>query len=191
MTTIKKGLRIAVLPLWLAISMTTAHGQQAKVTENTVAVNTVAAQPGPVHAVLSAHIVRTKDSKELLSDDSRKALPGDVIEYRVIYRNTGKQAVASVEAMLPLPEGATYQSGSARPNVFMARIGKQKEFFPTPIKRQVMEEGQPKEVDIPSSEYRELRWNLGELTAGESKTVSARIVVPGNVASALPAKPVP
>lgn len=178
MSTIKTGLRIAVLPLWLAISIAAAHGQQVKVTENTVA-----AQQGPVHAVLSAHIVQMKSGKEVLSDDARKALPGDVIEYRVIYRNTGKQAVANVEAMLPLPEGATYQDGSARPKIFMARIGNEKEFLVTPIKRQMLDAGGAKKVEVPSSEYRELRWNLAELSGGESKTVSARIVVPGNTAT--------
>ena len=179
MITTKTGLRVAVLPLWLAILMTTAHAQQAVPAAPIAPMPTAATEKSLVHAVLSAHKVQTKDGKEIFSDDALHARPGDVIEYRVLYRNAGVQAVGDVQATLPLPEGATYQSESARPISFMARIEGVPEFSDAPIKRNIVEAGRTKEIIVPTSEYRELRWNLGELAAGQSKTVSARIVVPG------------
>ena len=184
MTTTKTGLRVAVLPLWLAILITTAHAQQA-VPAVSVSLMPTTAVTGQslVQAVLSAHKVQIKDGKEIFSDDARHARPGDVIEYRVAYRNASLQTIGDVQATLPLPEGTTYQSKSARPIKFTARIEGAREFSATPIKRNIVEAGRTKEINVPSSEYRELRWNLGELVAGQSKTVSARIVVPGGAKS--------
>ncbi|KAF3997088.1 DUF11 domain-containing protein [Glaciimonas immobilis] len=177
MTTINAVLRIAVVPLCLIASMMTAHGQQI------VSAGEVNVVQGPVQATLSSHTLQIKDGKEVFIDDPRQVRPGDVIEYRVTYLNFSEQTVSDVQATLPIPIGANYLAGSARPALVMARTMNGtttvlSDFVPVPIKRQVVVAGKSQAVDVPESEYRELRWNLAELKKGESKTVKARIVVP-------------
>ncbi|MBP6896218.1 MAG: hypothetical protein KBC94_17530, partial [Pseudacidovorax sp.] len=41
--------------------------------------------------------------------------PGDVLEYRAVYRNVSKQALKGVAANLPLPEGLEYVARTAQP----------------------------------------------------------------------------
>ena len=178
MSTSKIGFRIALISMSLALLTAGAHAQQPPLKSDAPA----AMAQGPVHATLSAHKVKIKDGKEERFEDAGEARPGDVIEYRTVYRNTGTQVVRDVQAILPLPAGAVYQPGSARPAEVMARVNDTADFAAVPLKRKITEAKQSKETDVPPAEYRALRWNLGELAPGQSKTVSARIVVPGGAA---------
>ena len=59
-------------------------------------------------------IVRGADGKEnYTSADSAK--PGDVIEYKAVYRNKGKKAATNLLATIPVPLGTDYLTGSAKP----------------------------------------------------------------------------
>jgi hypothetical protein len=49
--------------------------------------------------------------------------------------------------------------------------------------------GQEVEVIVPQSEYRALRWNLGDLGTNQSQTVAARMRVAVDVAATAPATP--
>jgi len=101
--------------------------------------------------------------------------PGDVLEYRAVYRNVSKQALKGVAANLPLPEGLEYVARTAQP-------GKGVQFA---LKADGTYEAEPlmrKGADgrmqpVPLNEYRQIRWRLEELAPGAEAVVSARAKV--------------
>ena len=106
-----------------------------------------------------------------------EAKPGDTIEYQVTYRNHGKTAATAVAATLPVPAGAMiYLDGSAAPKTVQASLdGKQ--FGPLPLTREVVRNGRRSVEPVPPTEYRFLRWELGDLAPGKAATVTSRMRV--------------
>ena len=107
-----------------------------------------------------------------------KAKPGDVIEYVADYKNVPDEKTKGplkVQANLPVPAGMEYLPSTAVPaNVMATSDGTH--FAPVPLKRTVTgADGKPKEELVPYSEYRSLRWELGEIAPGATKTVKARM----------------
>jgi len=118
-------------------------------------------------------VVRTSDGKEVLQVADR-AMPGEVIQYDALYRNQGRTGVRNLQPTLPIPAGLEYLPDSANPAPSKASVDG-KNFAPIPLMRQVaLPDGKTKEEPIPTSEYRALRWDLGELDAGKNTLVSAR-----------------
>jgi uncharacterized repeat protein (TIGR01451 family) len=130
-----------------------------------------AAEPNQVDVALHAFQVAAQDKLV----PATEARPGDVIEYQVTYHNTSKAAAKHVDATLPVPPGGlAYLEGSAKPATLLASVdGKQ--FAAPPLKREVKRDGRTVIETIPPAEYRFLRWSLGDLAAGQSVTVSARM----------------
>ncbi|MBI3899679.1 MAG: DUF11 domain-containing protein [Gammaproteobacteria bacterium] len=140
----------------------------------------VTADSGDVAAKLSAFlVVHPTNGKESLRPGDR-AEPGDTVEYRAIYSNSGKSTARNVEATLPIPAGTTvYLHDSARPAAALASTDGHT-FEPMPLKRIVtLVNGAHETRLVPLSEYRYLRWQLGDLAAGKSTVVSARVQVLG------------
>lgn len=118
-------------------------------------------------------VVATANGTELQPTD--KALPGDTIEYHVAYRNTGKTAARDVVATLPVPAGGmAYVADSATPATVTASLDGQ-QFAPVPLQRTVERDGRRITETVPATEYRVLRWTLGELAAGRTATVTSRM----------------
>jgi uncharacterized repeat protein (TIGR01451 family) len=134
----------------------------------------------PLHAevkvVLVANkIVAANGVEHKQSADTAK--PGDVIEYVAEYKNPDKSAVADVMATLPVPAGMEYIPQSAAPVPVMASTDGVN-YAPVPLKRNVRgADGKMVEQLVPYSEYRSLRWSLGDLAGGMSKWVKARMKV--------------
>ena len=129
------------------------------------------ATPGAaVKAELTQMLVVLEKGKEVLKP-AKKVKPGDLIEYRVVYTNQSRRAVNDVQAQMPLPIGLAYQANSAKPsaNAHMAAAGG--EFAREPLMR---DSGDGKKEPVPYAQYRQLRWNLGQLAAGTQLEVSAR-----------------
>src|SRR5450432_4940685 len=106
-----------------------------------------------------------------------KAKPGDVIEYVADYKNIEKSAVSSVKATLPVPSGMEYIPETAVPNQVMASTD-DVHYASVPLKRNVKRaDGKVIQELVPYSEYRSLRWDLGEIAAGAVKSVKARMKV--------------
>lgn len=106
-----------------------------------------------------------------------KAKPGDVIEYVADYKNIEKSAVSSVKATLPVPSGMEYIPETAVPNQVMATTD-DVNYASVPLKRNVKRaDGKIIQELVPYSEYRSLRWDLGEIAAGAVKSVKARMKV--------------
>jgi hypothetical protein len=124
----------------------------------------------------ASKVVRAGDKEMLQSADRAKL--GDVIEYKAVFRNTDTQNPATkVKGVIPVHEGMEYLPGTAQPKEIEASADG-KTFAPVPLKRQVKTaDGTTVEQLIPYSEYKILRWNLGEIAGGASKTVSARMKV--------------
>lgn len=124
---------------------------------------------------LTAHRVQTTgDGREALSPaDSAK--PGDLIEYRAVYRNTGGTTVRNVRAKLPIPPGTEYVADSGRPRGFHAsRDGNT--FSPPPLLRTVrLADGRVKKSEIPPRDYRALQWHVDSIPAGGEFTATARV----------------
>jgi len=140
------------------------------------ATSAFAAPAGDVDVSLRSFRVVAANGKTTLQP-TEEARPNDVIEYQVSYRNTGKVAARQVAATLPVPPGAmAYLAGSAAPQrVEVSLDGKS--FAPAPLTREVLRDGRKQIEQVPVSEYRFLRWNLGDIPAGQALTVSARMRV--------------
>ena len=131
----------------------------------------------PVEAKLSVFRVgKSAEGKEALLP-ADKAAPGDTLEYQTAHKNSGKSAIRSLVATLPLPDGISYLPGSAKPANAEASVDG-KVFAAIPLKAMVKNaQGKLEERLVPYSDYRALRWALGELPADSQTTVSARAVV--------------
>ena len=130
-------------------------------------------KPAVTVKLTAQKVVVTADGHETLTAGD-KTVPGDTILYQATYRNQSESSVRGLLATLPIPAGLEYVSGSATParaeactvNGLFHRI---------PLKRMVQgPDGQQLEETVPFSEYRKLRWTIGELPAGATTSVSAR-----------------
>lgn len=132
----------------------------------------------PLAATLEAHLVVAANGKERFAAASA-AKPGDVLEYRATYKNVSKAPLRAVMATLPVPAaGVEYLSNSAMPAGPVEASLDGLQFAPVPLKRLVKTpDGKQQQQLVPAAEYRFLRWPLGDLPAGASKTVSARVRV--------------
>jgi uncharacterized repeat protein (TIGR01451 family) len=121
-------------------------------------------------------VIKGEDGKDKLVAAER-VRPGDVVEYRATYSNTGKDGVKELQATLPVPFGMHFVPGSAQPANVQASLDNRK-FEPLPIKRKVtLPDGKVEEREVPASEYKALRWPVGALAGGKSTVVSARMEV--------------
>ena len=142
-----------------------------------------------VEATLAVfHVGKNAEGKEALLP-ADKAAPGDTLEYQTVHKNNGKFAIKSLVATLPLPAGISYVPGSAKPAAAEASLDG-KVFAVIPLKTMVKNaQGKLEERLVPYSDYRALRWALGELPANGQATVTARAVVnPVSGAVAAPQK---
>ncbi|MDB5869038.1 MAG: conserved repeat domain protein [Polaromonas sp.] len=114
-------------------------------------------------------------------------LPGDVIEYKVTYKNTSAKAVEGLVADLPIPEGLEYLPKSAKPGAALVKaVAKDGQYAAEPLMRKLPDN---KSELVPYNEYRALRWNLGQLPAGAEAAVTARAKVEAVVPPALKTVP--
>jgi uncharacterized repeat protein (TIGR01451 family) len=129
-----------------------------------------------VKVTLVANKIMKSNGTEV-QQSGKTAKPGDTIEYVAEYRNTDKVNVRNVVATLPVPAGTEYLPDTESPRPALASTDGT-HFAAIPLKRTVRNAtGQPKEELVPYSEYRTLRWNLGEISGTGSKTVKARVKV--------------
>lgn len=147
------------LPLLFPMSLAQAEGIPVK---------------GDVEVVLQQHKVVKHGNKESLEAVDR-IKPGETVEYQATYRNVSKKTVHELKAILPIPAETEYLSGSARPAKVEASVDGVN-YAPIPLRKKIkLANGQIEEQDIPLSEYRSLRWTIGDLAAGQKIPVFARV----------------
>lgn len=133
----------------------------------------VVAAPAPVTSRLSAWKVQQKDGVEQLVEAGRVA-PGDVIEYRIEYRNAGSKAVRDLNATLPIPAAMSYVEKSNRPARAQGSTNG-RAYGPLPLRRRVKgADGSVQMISVPAAQYRFLRWNVPVLNPGQSISFVAR-----------------
>lgn len=127
----------------------------------------------PLVASLDARrVVLENGVEKLLPADI--ARPADVVEYRTTYRNVSRKSLDNVAATLPVPAGFEFVLGTATLGAQASLDGKT--YAPIPLTRRVKgADGREQVVQVPASEYRFLRWQLGELPANASRVVVARM----------------
>ena len=136
----------------------------------------VAFAAGGVTVELTAQRVTKAQGREALAP-ADQAKPGDLLEYRALYRNAGTGEARGLAATLPIPRGTLYVKGSAAPQKVEASLDGQT-FAPVPLMRkEKAADGRTVLREVPVSEYRALRWPLGTLAAKQSRIVTARVRV--------------
>lgn len=143
-----------------------------------VAASATFADAGAVSVQMTNNrVVTAADGKQTLEDGSH-ARPGDVLEYHAIYRNNGSKPARDLLATLPVPANALeYLPETAFPDGVLASLDG-KTFAAPPLTRVVrLPDGKQVTREVPVSEYRFLRWKLGELAPGKSVMVGARMRV--------------
>ncbi len=117
----------------------------------------------------------TRGAEALVSADQAK--PGELLEYRALYRNSGTSEAKGLAATLPIPRGTQFVKGSASPVKFEASLDG-RTFAAVPLMRKEKDaKGRTVLREVPASEYRALRWPLGTLAVKQSRTVTARVRV--------------
>lgn len=101
--------------------------------------------------------------------------PGELIQYQATYSNVSTNAVHQLLATLPIPSETEYLPGTAKPAGVMASVDGTT-YAPVPLRKKVLlANGKTVEQVIPVSEYRSLRWTIGDLNAGQKTSVYARV----------------
>ena len=132
---------------------------------------TAASNNEPVSVQLKAFkkVVDSKGNAQFKAADSIK--PQDVIEYRATYTNNTTGNIKSLKATLPIPADTQYLGASLPSGALASTDGVN--FSTMPLKKKV----DGKLVNIPLKEYRALQWQIAELPAKKSVTVSAQAKV--------------
>jgi hypothetical protein len=145
-----------------------------------------AEQPGVVLALFK---VATVGAREQLQATSSIA-PGEVVEYQAVYSNPTLAPVKDVQVTLPVPSGGleVLTAWKAPQAALASTDGKRFDAMPL-VRTFVMPDGSRIARPVPLAEYRFLRWSLGDMPAGATRTVSARMQLPAVTASASTAIP--
>jgi len=118
-------------------------------------------------------VVKQADGKEQLLPADR-AFPGEVIQYDALYLNQSGKPIRNVSPTLPIPNGMVFVPESAKPAPAEASLDGRK-FESIPLKRRVaLPNGEEQEQEVPPTQYRALRWHVGDMAAGAQTTVTAR-----------------
>ncbi len=131
---------------------------------------------GDISVALTANRVTMSQGKEayIPADHAR---PGETIEYRATYKNTGSHVAKDVQATLPVPKGLEYLPNTAAPNRLLASTDGST-FAPVPLMRRVKNaDGSWQMRQVPAAEYRSLRWSVGDLAPNAWREVRARMRV--------------
>jgi uncharacterized repeat protein (TIGR01451 family) len=130
---------------------------------------------GIVVDVKAAKVAVEADGRQMLAS-VRDAGPGDVVEYHLTYRNTSSQRASNVIGTMKIPaHRLIYIPDSATLRNLYASVDGVK-YSPVPLMRKVKRaDGTETAELVPVSDYRYLRWQLGDLPAHGSTSVKARL----------------
>ena len=143
---------------------------------------------GPISVSLASQKVQAQADGQEIRVSAEQAKPGDVLEYVATYRNTSTAGVRHLEPTLPIPAGLEFLPGTARPPPAKASVDG-RVFEPLPLRRVVkLPDGRVEEQLVPLAEYRALRWAIGDLAAGQSTNIVARVRVSPGVIVPIAAK---
>lgn len=141
-----------------------------------------------VSSTLLAQQVEMVDGKAVLKP-ATQGKPGEIIDYKNTYKNSGTAAAEKLVATVPVPVGTTLIADSAEPAQALASTDGIL-FAPMPLMRTVRQsDGSQRREAVPLADYRALRWDLGTLAAGRTAVVSLRTRIDSTVAAAPAGRP--
>jgi uncharacterized repeat protein (TIGR01451 family) len=144
-------------------------------------------QSAAVSSALKAMKVEQIGNKTLVSP-AESAKPGDIVEYRAVYANKGNGPAKQLFATVPIPANTTLVLGSIDPDKAQGSFDGVS-FSELPLTRAVKQaDGSLRSEAVPLSEYRALRWSVGDLSAGQQIGVSLRVRINPVLVSAAPRK---
>ncbi len=137
---------------------------------------------GPLTGSIEAwKVVAADDSGEESFVPAEKALPRDVIEYRLTYANGGESALRGVAITDPIPAGTRYVGDTADGPDGAAvtfSVDNGKTFHAWPVRIRKVENGHEVWVDATPDMVTHIRWNFDEaLKPAAQVNVTYRAVV--------------
>lgn len=136
----------------------------------------------PLQSTMQAYVISKGGDGKEVAQIAKEVEPGQVVEYRLDYKNVGKTALKGIAVTGPVPDATHYMGDTAATKAaadFKVSIDGGKTFESEPVKRMVEnEQGKKIEKIIPPSEYTHVRWILKQpLNAGETESFSYRSLV--------------
>ena len=126
----------------------------------------------PLISRMQAFVVELDAEGSEVFKPADKASPKQVIEYRLVYENTGEQPLKDLAVTGPIPQNTRYVADSAASmttGAFQVSIDDGKNWEGEPVVRQrINDQGQLEEVIIPPAEYTHVRWVAQRPLAAES-----------------------
>lgn len=134
----------------------------------------VALANGPVEGRIEAYLVSMDSQGNEVMQATAAAKPGELMEYRLTFVNSGESAVSGLNIVDPIPANTTFVSDSANSNavaLFEVSIDGGRTFESEPVVRiETQADGSQKEVVISSDQYTHVRWAVEEQLAAEGGT---------------------
>ena len=145
---------------------------------------TVHAEPGnsPLQSTMQAYLITVSENGKEVAQATKEVEPGQIVEYRMEYKNAGKTPLKGIAVTGPVPSSTQYMSNTAHTQTdadFTVSIDGGKTFENEPVKRLVVnEQGKKVEKIIPPSEYTHVRWILKQpLSTGDTQLFTYRTLV--------------
>ena len=124
---------------------------------------------GALQSHMKAFVVTPQADGSESFEVAKSVEPGQVIEYRTVYSNSGDSIISGLAVVGPVPPGTRYLGESASSDVtheFEASIDGGTSWHNEPLVRMVRQpDGSDKEVVIPPQEYTHVRWKAADSIA--------------------------
>lgn len=132
-----------------------------------------AAEPLAITTTVNKVIVDPQGKELLLS--AERAEPRDTLLYRAKYQNHSDHTLREVRAVLPIPPGLNFVTGSSQPAALEASVDG-KTFFPVAAAP----------ASAPATTWRALRWAPRDLAAGAEFVIELRATVAAGTDAPVP-----
>ena len=124
---------------------------------------------GALQSHMKAFVVTPQADGSESFEVAKSVEPGQVIEYRTVYSNSGDSIISGLAVVGPVPPGTRYLGESASSDItheFEASIDGGTSWHNEPLVRMVRQpDGSDKEVVIPPQEYTHVRWKAADSIA--------------------------
>lgn len=140
-----------------------------------------AALAAPLTSQMATFLITEENGKEVASA-TEQASPGDVIEYRLTYQNTGDNPLSGLVITGPIPANTAYVENSAATDVdatFTVSIDNGNLFHAEPVMQEVKgDDGETQNVPVSPDAYTQVRWQpQGSLQPGAQQEYRYRVQV--------------
>lgn len=121
---------------------------------------------GPVTGEIQAYIVTKDGDGKEMTVPAVETVPGQVMEFRIVFTNNGDDDVNGIQVVDPIPEHTRFISDSHNADVkatFEVSIDGGESFEGEPVVRlETQTDGSQKEVVVPPEQYTHVRWVAAE-----------------------------